>query len=96
LESYYGDFGKAGIAKMVTLRICGTNKKTTAIFTVPKLNLMQASPVFQRMFTAEMTEKKTGEVKMEETNAEEFGDFLKAISAKQEYPNRYTFTIYNN
>jgi hypothetical protein len=40
------------------------------------------------MFTAEMTEKATGEVKIEDTNAEEFGDFLKAISPKQEHPNR--------
>jgi hypothetical protein len=87
LESYYGDFGKSGIA-MVTLRICGTNGETEASFTVPKLNLMDASAFFNRMFTAEMTETTTGEVKIKDTNAEEFGDFLKAISPKQEYPNR--------
>jgi hypothetical protein len=40
------------------------------------------------MFAAEMTEKATGEVKIEDTNAKEFGDFLKAISPKQEHPNR--------
>jgi hypothetical protein len=87
LESYYGDFGKVGIA-MATLRICGANGKTESIFVIPKVNLMQASPVFHRMFTAELTEKVTGEVKIEDTNAEEFGDFLKAISPKQEHPNR--------
>jgi hypothetical protein len=75
---------------MITLRICGTNGETEASFTVPKLNLMQASPFFHRMLTAEMTEKATGEVNIEDTgtNAEEFGDFLKAISPKQEHPNR--------
>jgi hypothetical protein len=40
-----------------------------------------------------MTEKATSEVKIEDTNAEEFGDFLKAISPKQEHPNR---EIYRN
>jgi hypothetical protein len=87
LEPYYGEFDKLGI-EMVNLRICGTNGETEASFTVPKLNLMQASPVFHRMFTAEMTEKATGEVKIEDTSAAEFGDFLKAISPKQEHPNR--------
>jgi hypothetical protein len=78
---------------MVTLRIVGTNGETEASFTLPKLNLMQASPVFHRMFTAEMTEKATGEVKIEDTNADEFGDFLKAISPKQEHPNRTSLLI---
>jgi hypothetical protein len=87
LESYYGDFGKSGIS-MVTLRIRGNNGEAEASFTVPKYYLMRASDVFHRMFTAEMTEKATGEVKIEDTNAEEFGDFLKAISPKQEHPNR--------
>jgi hypothetical protein len=76
---------------MVTLRIVGTNGETEASFVIPKLNLMQASPVFHRMFTSEMSEKATGEVKIEDTNAEEFGDFLKAISPKQEHPNRKIF-----
>jgi hypothetical protein len=89
LESYYGDFGPGEI-EMVTLRICDIKGETEASFTVPKYVLMQASPVFHRMFTAEMTEKATGEVKIEDTNAEEFGDFLKAISPKQEHPNRKT------
>jgi hypothetical protein len=40
------------------------------------------------MFTHEMTEKKTGKVVIEDTNPEEFGDFLKAISPKQEHPTR--------
>jgi hypothetical protein len=73
---------------MVTLRICGTDGEVAASFTIPKLYLVNASPVFHRMFTAEMTEKATGEVKIKDTTAEEFGDFLKAISPKQEHPNR--------
>jgi hypothetical protein len=79
--------GKFGI-EMVILRICGTDDEVTASFTVPKLDLVRASAVFHGMFTAEMTEKATGEVKIKETTAEEFGDFLKAISPKQEHPNR--------
>jgi hypothetical protein len=86
LETYFGDFGKT--LEMVTLHICGTDEETEASFTIPKCVLMQASAVFHRMFTAEMTEKATGEVKIKETTAEEFGDFLKAISPKQEHPNR--------
>jgi hypothetical protein len=49
---------------------------------------MRASPVFQRMFANPMTEKASGKVEIEDTNPEEFGDFLKAISSKQELPNR--------
>jgi hypothetical protein len=73
---------KSGIE---TLRISGTDEQSTASFTVPKQYLMQVSPVFHRMFTAEMTEKA---FKIEGTSAEEFSDFLKAISPKQEHPNR--------
>jgi hypothetical protein len=87
MESYFGDFGKSGI-DIVILRIVGTNGETEASFTVPKYILIQSSAVFHRMFTSEMTEKATGEVKIEDTNAQEFGDFLKAISPKQEHPNR--------
>jgi hypothetical protein len=36
----------------------------------------------------EMTEKKTSKVEIKDTSPEEFGDFLKAISPKQEHPNR--------
>jgi hypothetical protein len=35
-----------------------------------------------------MTEKSTGKVDIKDTNPDEFGDFLKAISPKQEHPNR--------
>jgi hypothetical protein len=49
---------------------------------------MLASPVFQRMFANPMTEKATGKVEIKDTNPEEFGHFLKAISPKQELPNR--------
>jgi hypothetical protein len=40
------------------------------------------------MFAYEMTEKTTRKVDIKDTNPEEFGDFLKAISQKQENPNR--------
>jgi hypothetical protein len=73
---------------MVTLRIRGNNGEAEASFTVPKYYLMRASDVFHRMFTAEMKEEATGEVKIADTTVEEFGDFLKAISPKQEPPNR--------
>jgi hypothetical protein len=82
LDSYYGD--NDGI-ETVELSIVGTKE---ASFVIPKLDLIRASPVFQRMFANEMTEKKTGKVEIEDTNPEEFGDFLKAISPKQEHPNR--------
>jgi hypothetical protein len=50
---------------------------------------MRVSPVFQRMFSTEMTEKAMGKVdEIKDTNPQEFGDFLKAISPKQELPNR--------
>jgi hypothetical protein len=82
LEPYFGDY--EGI-ETVKLSIVGTKE---ASFVVPKYALMFASPVFQRMLTHEMTEKKTGKVEIKDTNPEEFGDFLKAISPKQEHPNR--------
>jgi hypothetical protein len=81
-SSYYGEF--EGIEK-VTLCVIGPHK---ASFVVPKLDLIRASPVFQRMFANEMTEKETGKVEIKDTNPEEFGDFLKAISPKQQHPNR--------
>jgi hypothetical protein len=86
LESYYyyGDY--EGIEK-VTLTVANSDETTS--FTVPKIDLMRASPVFNRMFANEMTERATGKVeKIKDTNPEEFGDFLKAISPKQENPNR--------
>jgi hypothetical protein len=83
MEPYYGDY--EGIEK-VTLTVAGSDETS---FTVPKIDLFRASPVFQRMFANEMTEKATGKVdKIKETNPEEFGDFLRAISPKQELPNR--------
>jgi hypothetical protein len=84
LETYYGNC--EGV-ETVTLCIRGTDGKE-ALFVVPKLDLTRASPVFQRMFANEMTEKSSGNVVIEDTNAEEFGHFLKAISPKQEQPNR--------
>src|SRR4051794_14745686 len=84
MESYFGD--NEGIEK-VTLCIADTQQKV-ATFVVPKLDLIRASPVFQRMFANDMTENSTGTVKIEDTNAEEFGAFLKAISPKQEHPTR--------
>jgi hypothetical protein len=63
----------------------GTNE---ASFVVPKHDLLRSSPVFHRMFANEMTEKATGKVEIEDTNPEEFGEFLKAISPKQEHPTR--------
>jgi hypothetical protein len=83
LEAYYGDY--EGI-DTVTLCI------GTVSFVVPKHDLMRASPVFQRMFASEMTEKALGKVVIEDTNPEEFGDFLKAISPKQEHPARELFS----
>jgi hypothetical protein len=80
-SSYYGDFEGINIP-MVTLCV---NK---ASFVVPKIDLIRASPVFQRMFANEMTEKASSKVKIKDTNPEEFGDFLKAISPKQQHPNR--------
>jgi hypothetical protein len=74
------------------LCIRGFNSKE-ASFIVPKYVLVQASPVFQRMFANEMTEKASGKVVIEDTNAEEFGDFLKAISPKQEHPNRQFINV---
>jgi hypothetical protein len=46
------------------------------------------------MLASEMTEKSTGKVEIEDTNAEEFGDFLKAISPKQELPNREFINVF--
>jgi hypothetical protein len=86
LDAYYGNY--EGI-ETVTLNILGTTKK--ASFVVPKIDLIRASPVFQRMFANEMTERATGKVEIKDTDPEEFGDFLKAISPKQEHPNRETF-----
>jgi hypothetical protein len=83
MESYYGDYG--GIDK-ITLSIAGTDAKSS--FVVSKHDLMRVSAVFERMFANEMTEKATGKVEIEDTNPEEFGEFLKAISPKQERPNR--------
>jgi hypothetical protein len=40
------------------------------------------------MFASEMTEKSTGKVDIKDTPPGEFSDFLKAISPKQEHPNR--------
>jgi hypothetical protein len=84
LESYYGNCD--GV-ETVTLCIRGLNSKE-ALFIVPKYVLTQASLVFQRMLASEMTEKASGKIVIEDTNPEEFGDFLKAISPKQEHPNR--------
>jgi hypothetical protein len=81
-SSYYGDY--EGIEKVI-LCVVGPNR---ASFVVPKLDLIRASPVFQRMFANEMTEKASGKVEIKDTNPEEFGDFLKAISPRQEHPNR--------
>jgi hypothetical protein len=86
LKSYYGDFDGVEV-EMTTFVIDGTEDEE-APFVVPKYMLMFASPVFQRMFAYEMTEKTTGKVKIKDTTPEEFGDFLKAISPKQEHPNR--------
>jgi hypothetical protein len=90
LESYYGDH--EGV-ETVTLCIAGTGNQedeNEALFKyiIPKHDLMRSTPVFQRMFASEMTEKATGKVQIEDTTPEEFGDFLKAISPKQEHPNR--------
>jgi hypothetical protein len=84
IKSY---FGNCEGVDTVTLCIRGYNNEE-ASFIVPKYVLTQASPVFQRMLASEMTEKATGKVEIEDTNAEEFSDFLKAISPKQESPNR--------
>jgi hypothetical protein len=96
LESYYGDY--EGI-ETVTLSIAGTETEETS-FVIPKLNLIRASPVFRRMFANEMTEKATGKVDIKDTTPEEFSDFLKAISPKQEHPtrrlyacNKFSFTL---
>jgi hypothetical protein len=43
------------------------------------------------MFINEMTEKTSGKVEIKDTDPGEFGDFLKAISPKQEHPNREFF-----
>jgi hypothetical protein len=59
-----------------------------ASYVVPKYALMFASPVFKRMFANGMTEKSSGKLVIEDTNPEEFSDFLKAISPKQEHPTR--------
>jgi hypothetical protein len=84
VESCYGDYD-CGLEK-VTLTVAGAEK---ASFTVPKVDLFRASPVFRRMFTVEMKEKASGKVEeIPDTNPEEFGDFLKAISPKQEHPTR--------
>jgi hypothetical protein len=91
LESYYGDHEGIETTK---LNISGGIKE--ASFVVPKYILMQASPVFKRMFANEMTEKASGIVEIEGTNAEEFGDFLKAISPKQELPNRQFYELLFN
>jgi hypothetical protein len=40
------------------------------------------------MLANEMTERASGKVVIEETNLQEFCAFLKAISPKQEHPNR--------
>jgi hypothetical protein len=85
LESYYGEY--EGV-ETVTLSIAGTETDEKTSFVVPKYVLMFASLVFRRMFIDEMTEKTTGKVDIKDTNPEEFGDFLKAISPKQEHPNR--------
>jgi hypothetical protein len=81
LTSYYGDY--EGV-ETVTLSIDGAEK---ASFTVPKIDLIRASPVFKQMFTGEMKEKNVGKVD-KGTNPKAFGDFLKAISPKQEHPTR--------
>jgi hypothetical protein len=76
VESYYGDYD-CDLEK-ITLIIAGAEK---ASFTVPKVDLFRASPVFRRMFTVEMKEKATGKVEeIPDSNPQEFGDFLKAIS----------------
>jgi hypothetical protein len=88
LEYYYGDY--EGV-DTVTLSIAGTETNKETSFVVPKYALMFASPVFCRMFAYEMTEKTTGKVEIKDTNPDEFGDFLKAISPMQEHPNRKIF-----
>jgi hypothetical protein len=82
--SYYGNYEGIEIP-MVTLCVVGPEEVS---FVIPKLDLIRASPVFERMFANEMTERATDKVVIEDTNPEEFGDFLKAISPKQELPNR--------
>jgi hypothetical protein len=92
LEPYYGDY--EGV-ETVTLCVAGTENEDETSFIVPKYALMFASPVFRRMFIDEMTEKTTGKVDIKDTNPEEFGDFLKAISPKQEHPNRELYRYIN-
>jgi hypothetical protein len=70
------------------LCIAGNQDEEALQLVVPKVDLMRSSPVFRRMFLNEMTEKATNKVEIKDTNPEEFGDFLKAISPKQEHPNR--------
>jgi hypothetical protein len=89
LEPFYG--GYEGV-ETITLCIVGAEQEKTS-FVVPKLDLVRTSPVFQRMLASEMTEKALGKVVIEDTNPEEFGDFLKAISPKPEQPNRGFNTI---
>jgi hypothetical protein len=43
------------------------------------------------MFANDMTEMRTSKVEIKDTNPKDFGDFLKAISPKQENPNRNFF-----
>jgi hypothetical protein len=91
MESYYGNYEGIEI-DTVTLTIAGKDEDEKASFVVPKLDLIRASPVFKRMFTVEMKEKSTGKVDdIKDTNPEEFGEFLKAISPKQKRPNREEF-----
>jgi hypothetical protein len=92
VESYYGDYD-CDLEK-ITLIIAGAEK---ASFTVPKVDLFRASPVFRRMFTVEMKEKATGKVEeIPDSNPQEFGDFLKAISPRQEHPNRLLMLLFLN
>jgi hypothetical protein len=84
MDTYYGDY--EGV-DMVTLCIDGNND---ASFVVPKYALMSVSPVFERMFANEMAERAMGRVEnIKEAIPSEFCFFLlRAISPKQELPNR--------
>jgi hypothetical protein len=83
MESFYGDYDGVD---MVTLCIDGNND---ASFVVPKYALMSASPVFERIFASDMAERAMGRVEnIKEAIPSEFCFFLRAISPKQELPNR--------
>ena len=60
----------------------------TECFAVSKHYMMSISPVFDRMLTVEMREKRQNEVILEEISPAEFKAFLEAISPKQIHPNR--------